>query len=247
MKTILLIDFENIQEIPLQAIDPSSTEVRLYVGKSQNRVPFELASAAQRFGEAFSWHKIAGEGKNNLDFHIAFELGQLSARPERDCEYVILSKDTGYDHLLEYAKAKGIHCRRIRTLADLNPAGRRKAAAVQRPAVGAPRSTAAARQSAASRSGASRQAHGAPSPAVPAGGTPAPGRVVAESDLESALILNLQKITPNKRPRSRGRLIKHLESAFKGKIEPEGLRVMIDRLFSKGLLIEENRRIKYEI
>jgi len=243
MKTILLIDFENIQEIPLQAIDAASTEVRLYVGKSQNRVPFELASAAQRFGEAFSWHKIAGEGKNNLDFHIAFELGHLSARPERDCEYVILSKDTGYDHLLEYARGKGIHCRRIRSLADLNPAGRRKAGAVQKPASGALRSGGGVRQSAGTRSVASRQAP----PAAPAGGAPAPGRIVAESDLESALILNLQKIAPNKRPRSRGRLIKHLESAFKGKIEPEELRVMIDRLFSKGLLIEENRRIKYAI
>ena len=47
MKTVLLIDFENIQEVPLDSVDPESTEVRLYVGKSQNRVPFELASAPE--------------------------------------------------------------------------------------------------------------------------------------------------------------------------------------------------------
>ncbi len=247
MKTILLIDFENIQEIPLQAIDPASTEVRLYVGKSQNRVPFELASAAQRFGEAFSWHKIAGEGKNNLDFHIAFELGHLSAKGERDCEYVILSKDTGYDHLLEFARGKGIHCRRIRTLGDLYPAGRKKAGAVQRPGSAAARSVGGARQSVGPRSATSRQAHRDVSPSAPPGAAISQGRAVAMDDLESVLILNLQKIAPNKRPRSRGRLSKHLESAFKGKIEPEELRQTIDRLFSKGLLTEENRRIKYTI
>ncbi len=242
MKTILLIDFENVQQIPLQEIDPASTEVRLYVGKSQNRVPFELASAAQRFGEAFSWHKIAGEGKNNLDFHIAFELGHLSARPERDSEYVILSKDAGYDHLLEFARGKGIRCRRIKSLSDLSATARRRTGAAQK---AAPRAGVGGRQNAGQRAGAPRQPpSSAPASPLREGG---PTRFGESGDLEETLILNLQKIAPNKRPRSRSSLTKHLESAFKGKIEPEELRQTIDRLFSEGLLTEENRRIRYAI
>lgn len=291
MKTVLLIDFENVQEVPLESIDPGSIEVRLYVGKSQNRVPFELASAAQRLGEAFSWHKIAGEGKNNLDFHIAFELGKLSAGPDRDCEYVILSKDTGYDHLLEYARGLGIRCRRIRTLADL-PQGAHRRGQSERGTTrtGRTRGVQAQKSAQGERTGQNRRAArpakreatgesprraapgraGSNGSALPRSlapsrtGTlgiepsgveaergsstnPTAARIIAAGGLLAELLLNLQRLPPNRRPHSRGRLAKYLESTFRGKAEPERLKETIERLFLEGLLQEDNRRIYYSI
>lgn len=125
MKTVLLIDFENIQDIALDSIDTASTEVRIFVGRSQNRVPFEIVTAAQKLGKALTWIKIAGDGKNNLDFHIAFELGRLTSLADRNSEFVVLSKDTGYDSVLDYARSTGIKCRRIKNLAELSNVARK--------------------------------------------------------------------------------------------------------------------------
>ena len=41
----LLVDFENVKDVNL-ALLPSSSRVRIFVGKSQNAIPFPLTSAA---------------------------------------------------------------------------------------------------------------------------------------------------------------------------------------------------------
>jgi len=119
-KRILLIDFENIQKIDFERIDTTSTELFIFVGKSQNKVPFQLVEKTQKLGALVKWVKIAGDGKNNLDFHIAFELGRLSQRTQDGVEFIILSKDSGFDPLVKYINESGITTKRIGNLAELD-------------------------------------------------------------------------------------------------------------------------------
>jgi hypothetical protein len=117
---IILIDFENIQKFDFDNIDTTNTSIAIFVGKSQNKIPFSLVEKAQSFGDRLIWVKIAGDGKNNLDFHLAFELGRLSERMDKDVEIVILSKDSGYDSLIRYVNEMGIKTRRIANPAELS-------------------------------------------------------------------------------------------------------------------------------
>lgn len=119
-KRIILVDFENIQRLDFDNIDVSNTNMAIFVGKSQNKIPFSLVEKAQSFGERLIWVKIAGDGKNNLDFHLAFELGRLCERMEKDVELIILSKDSGYDSLIRYVNEIGIKTRRIANPAELS-------------------------------------------------------------------------------------------------------------------------------
>ncbi len=112
-KRIILVDFENIQRLDFDNMDISNTNLAIFVGKSQNKIPFSLVEKAQSFGERLVWIKIAGDGKNNLDFHLAFELGRLCERMDKDVELIILSKDSGYDSLIRYINELGIKTRRI--------------------------------------------------------------------------------------------------------------------------------------
>ena len=50
-KRILLVDFENIQRLDFDNIDTSNTNMAIFVGKSQNKIPFSLVEKAQSFGE----------------------------------------------------------------------------------------------------------------------------------------------------------------------------------------------------
>lgn len=108
-----MVDYENQKNISLAAVDPQTMEIWFFVGKTQNKLPFELVVSTQHFGDSVKWIKIEGDGKNNLDFHIAFELGVLSTHKESVGEVLLMSKDKGFDPIIEYINRVGLKVRRI--------------------------------------------------------------------------------------------------------------------------------------
>ena len=120
---LLLVDFENVQKVALTELD-SSYGVVIFVGASQKNLPFDLVTVAQQLGNRVEWQKVAGEGRNALDFFIAFELGRVLERT-RGTECTVLSNDKGFDPLLRHLNSVGMKCRRISSLHEL----RRTAAA----------------------------------------------------------------------------------------------------------------------
>jgi len=119
MKRVILVDFENIQKLEFEHIDTTDTDILIFVGRSQSKIPFQLVEKAQTLGEHLRWLKIAGDGKNNLDFHLAFELGRLCEQYKNDVELIILSKDSGYDSLIKYINDLKGHVSRIANAAEL--------------------------------------------------------------------------------------------------------------------------------
>jgi hypothetical protein len=116
---ILFVDLENIQTLNLTHV-PADACVRVFYGILQKKLPEALVVQAQPFGARLKWIKIAGQGPNALDFHIAFYLGQeLAHRPKTDC--VILSRDTGFDPLVRHLQSLGHECRRSIALKDAFP------------------------------------------------------------------------------------------------------------------------------
>jgi hypothetical protein len=114
----VLIDFENVQPTNLEVLRDHSFRVLVFVGANQSRVPFDLAAAMQALGDAGEYVKIAGSGKNNLDFHIAYYIGKLAAE-EPKASFHIISRDTGFDPLIHHLKSNKIKVQRERDLAEI--------------------------------------------------------------------------------------------------------------------------------
>jgi diadenosine tetraphosphate (Ap4A) HIT family hydrolase len=74
--------------------------------------------AMQALGEQADYVEIAGNGPNALDFHIAYYIGELAAR-EPDAHFHIISKDRGFDPLIQHLKGKKIRVRREKDLAEI--------------------------------------------------------------------------------------------------------------------------------
>ena len=72
IKSILLIDFENIQKFNIDDLDITTTLIYIFTGINQKKIPITLVKKTQKFGQAVEWIEIKGQGKNTLDFHIAF-------------------------------------------------------------------------------------------------------------------------------------------------------------------------------
>jgi len=114
----VLIDFENVQPKNFKIIANQSFKIFIFIGANQTKVPLDMAAAMQEFGENAKYIKISGNGQNSLDFHIAFYIGQLSLEnPEG--HFHIISKDSGFDPLIEHLRNKNIRIQRERDLAEI--------------------------------------------------------------------------------------------------------------------------------
>ncbi|MEJ2690589.1 MAG: PIN domain-containing protein [Deltaproteobacteria bacterium] len=114
----VLIDFENIQPKNLEILSSHPFTVFVFVGAGQKKIPFDLAAAMQQLGDKARYIKIGGNGKNALDFHLAFYIGELVAK-EPAASFHIISKDTGFDPLLKHLQARKIRIQREKDLAEI--------------------------------------------------------------------------------------------------------------------------------
>lgn len=113
---LLLVDFENISKIDLASV-PDGVRVPFFLNAAQKSVPKEFLTGAAKLGERFEAIEVEGHGKNALDFHIAFYLGErLSCSPKTRC--VILSKDKGFDPLIRHLTGRGFAVRRVASLSE---------------------------------------------------------------------------------------------------------------------------------
>ena len=114
----ILIDLENVHPKNLHILLGHPFKIYVFVGESQSKIPYDLAETMQRFGEKAEYVKISGNGKNALDFHLAYYLGQLSVNDHKGY-YHIISKDAGFDPLVKHLKMKKIKAYRHNDLAEI--------------------------------------------------------------------------------------------------------------------------------
>lgn len=114
----IFVDFENVQSFDLNSLEPTA-KIYIFVGRQQTKIPFGLVTAAQKRGGAIEWIQISGQGRNALDFHIAYYLGELNQTTPKDVRFTVLSKDTGYEPLIEHLSEFGRKCRRINSLKEI--------------------------------------------------------------------------------------------------------------------------------
>ncbi|GHV45566.1 hypothetical protein AGMMS49546_31670 [Spirochaetia bacterium] len=115
----IFVDYENVQDINIDIIDKNA-KMLIIVGETQKKIPINLIQMTQPYGDSIEWLQIKSNGKKNaLDFFIVYFLGYYIST-DNNKEYIIYSKDTGYDPLIEYLKGKNINVKRIVSFKQIN-------------------------------------------------------------------------------------------------------------------------------
>jgi hypothetical protein len=107
----VLIDFESVQPADVAELDKEHFKVIVFVGHHQAKIPIDLVTALQKMGDRAQYVRLTGDGKNALDFHIAFYIGQIAGK-DPNAFFHILSKDKGFQPLVEHLKTLNIFCAR---------------------------------------------------------------------------------------------------------------------------------------
>lgn len=114
----VLIDFENVHVRSLDLLDGEHFRVTVFLGPKNTKLPVDLVLAMQSLGERGEYVSLEASGTNALDFHIAFHLGRLASADPQGFFHII-SKDTGFDPLVEHLKARKIFSARSASIEDM--------------------------------------------------------------------------------------------------------------------------------
>ena len=117
-KNVILIDFESVQPGSIDSLSEEHFHVLIFIGANQTKIPFEIAAAIQRMGSRAEYIKIAGNGPNALDFHIAYYIGKLSSQDPPPFFHIV-SKDKGFDPLIQHLKTKKIYSARSEAITEI--------------------------------------------------------------------------------------------------------------------------------
>jgi hypothetical protein len=117
-RNVVLIDFESVQPDSIEALNHEHFHVLLFCGANQSKIPFEIAATIQKLGSRAQYIKISGSGPNAMDFHIAYYIGRMAAE-EPGAFFHIVSRDKGFDPLIQHLKERKILSARSESIHDI--------------------------------------------------------------------------------------------------------------------------------
>lgn len=107
----VLIDSENVKPEYIEKLKHQHFRVVVFVGANLKRLDFTIVNALQSLGSNGSYVQISSHGPSALDFHIAYYIGKLAAAHPDACFHII-SKDKGFDPLIQHLRDQKIFCSR---------------------------------------------------------------------------------------------------------------------------------------
>lgn len=238
----ILFDLENLQptaeEIALVLAEP----YRLWVfrGPHQKKYDAALAEAWQPLGDRVQFIRCARSGKDALDFHIAFVMGRIVGTHDRAglsrngaAEFVVVSKDNGFDALFEYVRSLGYRAEKASSLTEATQAQLRVESSKQPP------------------SGTAKTPPPVPMPQSSTGKQatrmgPAPPNEKLES-AEVEKIVDHLRMHPKNRPATRQALQRYIPTVPGISLSPELIEKAISVLEHEGVVTYTGKKTSYKI
>ncbi len=238
----LLIDLENVQ--------PTAQAVDLWIGIDGTAWIFhspqqqKLLAAFEALGDRVTLVPISRPGPNSLDFHLVFYLGYLASR-NATSKYVLLSKDRGYDPVINHAMLLGFSLRRVSALEPVQIAS--DSNTTQSAPAAKPTPKPRAKKAATAKKVAVRKAVQAKkAPVTKPVPTLAPRKKVRAAKPVTSIYRDVRAdlAAPN-RPRNLKALERHIQSRIGPESAPEKVQSVIDRLKTSDAISVVGDRLVY--
>jgi len=118
----VFVDFENVHEIDLAVIGTKSVNFVLFLGANHTKLDVKLVEKMMEHASSVQLRRLQSSGKDALDFTLAFYLGQAATLDPKGYFHVI-SKDKGFDPMIEHLRSRHLHVRRHDSFTTLSFSG----------------------------------------------------------------------------------------------------------------------------
>jgi hypothetical protein len=122
----VFVDFENVHEVDHSVIGSKATSVTLFLGAKNTKLDVALVEKLLEHAASVQLVRLTSSGKNALDFTLAYYVGR-AAITDPTGYFHIISKDAGFDPLIQHLKSRHIRARRHDDFTDLSFTGTPKA------------------------------------------------------------------------------------------------------------------------
>jgi hypothetical protein len=118
----VFVDFENVHRIDASVIGAQSVNIIILLGARQTKLDTALVEKMMEHAASVQLVRLTSSGRNALDFALAYYLGRaVSADPTG--HFHIVSKDTGFEPLIEHLRSRHIHAQRHNDFTTLTFSG----------------------------------------------------------------------------------------------------------------------------
>jgi hypothetical protein len=107
----VLVDFENVCDIDANILNHKDVRLVLLVGATRKTLDLDFVEKLLPHAASVRLVRLASSGKNALDFALAYYLG-CATTTDPAAAFHIISKDKGYDPLVEHLQSKHVRVRR---------------------------------------------------------------------------------------------------------------------------------------
>ena len=107
----VFVDFENVHEVDPVVIGARSVSLTLLLGARQTRLDVALVEKLMEHAATVQLVRLTISGTNALDFALAYYMGR-AVMADPTGWFHIVSKDTGFDPLIEHLRSRHIHAQR---------------------------------------------------------------------------------------------------------------------------------------
>jgi hypothetical protein len=114
----VFVDFENVHEVNPAVIGARSVSLTLLLGARQTKLDAALVEKLMEHAATVQLVRLTTSGNNSLDFALAYYVGR-AVMTDPTGHFHIVSKDTGFEPLIEHLRSRHIHAQRHDDFATL--------------------------------------------------------------------------------------------------------------------------------
>ncbi len=109
----VFISYEDLKEIKFKKLEKICDKIFILINEGIENLPFYLVQKIQKLGKNAKWIQIS-EREDSLALSMAFLMGQMHEKINKDIEFAILSNDKQYDSIVSYLNGVGRDCIRVK-------------------------------------------------------------------------------------------------------------------------------------
>lgn len=107
----VFVDFENVHDVDAAIIGTRAVSFTLLLGAKQTKLDAALVERLMEHAASVQMVRLTSSGKNAVDFALAYYLGR-SVLADPTAYFHLISKDKGYDPLIEHLRSRHVQVRR---------------------------------------------------------------------------------------------------------------------------------------
>jgi hypothetical protein len=114
----IFVDYDNLLQVKFKKLEKVASRIFVFIEASQEKIPLYLVRQVQAAGKNLRWIVVGDSNSGTLNYHIAFIMGKLHQKAERDVEFAVVSDDPEFDPLISFINSSGRSCLRVKRKKD---------------------------------------------------------------------------------------------------------------------------------